>query len=87
MATVYYFASIREKLGLSTEELELPSQVDTVEALVTLLIEQHSEDEKNWGDVLNSSAVLVAVNQAVAKFSSPINNGDEIAFFPPVTGG
>jgi len=84
MATVHYFASIREKLGLSTEQLELPSQVDTVNALVALLIEQHGS---SWEEVLKKSSVLVAVNQSVVSFTSPVTNGDEIAFFPPVTGG
>lgn len=84
MATVHYFASIREKLGLSTEQVELPSQVDTVNALVALLIEQHGSD---WEGVLKKSSVLVAVNQSVASFTSTVTNGDEIAFFPPVTGG
>jgi len=37
--------------------------------------------------VLNSTSVLVAVNQSVAKFASSVKDGDEIAFFPPVTGG
>ncbi|MDG2091332.1 MAG: molybdopterin converting factor subunit 1 [Gammaproteobacteria bacterium] len=91
MATIHYFASIREKLGLSAEQVELPSQVDTVSALVELLIKQHEKDDKefnsSWGDVLNNTAVLVAVNQTVAKFSSSIKDSDEIAFFPPVTGG
>lgn len=84
MATIHYFASIREKLGLASEKIELSPQVDTVSKLVNVLIEQH---DSSWENVLNSSAVLVAVNQSVAKFNSSINDGDEIAFFPPVTGG
>ncbi len=84
MVTVHYFASIREKLGLPSEEVELPTQVDTVNALVALLIERHGS---NWEAVLKTSSVLVAVNQSVASFTSSIKNGDEIAFFPPVTGG
>ena len=91
MATIHYFASIREKLGLSSEQVELPPQVDTVSALAELLIKQHEKNDKDvnssWGDVLNNTAVLVAVNQSVAKFSSSIKDSDEIAFFPPVTGG
>ena len=84
MATIHYFASIREKLGHSSEQIELPPQVDTVSKLVNVLIEQH---DSSWEGVLNSSAVLVAVNQSVAKFNSSISDADEIAFFPPVTGG
>ena len=84
MATIHYFASIRERLGLSSEMVELPPQVDTVSGLVNMLIEQH---DSRWEGALNSSAVLVAVNQSVAKFSSSVKDSDEIAFFPPVTGG
>ena len=84
MTTVHYFASIREKLGLASEELELPGEVNTVSALVDLLVGQHG---RNWQEVLNNTSVLVAVNQSVAKFNSAIKDGDEIAFFPPVTGG
>ena len=84
MTTIYYFASIREKLGLSSEELELPPRIDTVSALVDMLIGQHGG---NWEEALKTSSVLVAVNQSVAKFTSSVHDGDEIAFFPPVTGG
>jgi molybdopterin synthase sulfur carrier subunit len=84
MATVHYFASIREKLDLSSEELELPAQVNTVNALVALLIERHGS---TWETALEKSSVLVAVNHSVASFTSSIKNSDEIAFFPPVTGG
>ncbi len=84
MVTVHYFASIREKLGLSSEQVELPTQVDTVDALAALLIKQHGSA---WESVLKKSSVLVAVNQSVASFTSSVTNEDEIAFFPPVTGG
>lgn len=84
MLSILYFASIREKLGLSAEQLELPEGVCTVSALVDVLIAQHGPV---WDDVLNKSSVLVAVNQTVAQPTSRIKDGDEIAFFPPVTGG
>ena len=84
MLSILYFASIREKLGLSAEQLELPDGVCTVSALVDVLIAQHGPV---WDDVLNKSSVLVAVNQTVAQPASRIKDGDEIAFFPPVTGG
>lgn len=84
MATIHYFASVREKLGLATEELELPASVASVDALVDVLIKKHGSD---WEKTLRTDAVLVAVNQTVAQNSTAINNSDEIAFFPPVTGG
>lgn len=84
MVSVHYFASIREKLALSTEQVDLPPQVTTVSTLVDYLIEQHGAA---WAAVLNKASVLVAINQSVAKYTSDIKDGDEIAFFPPVTGG
>ncbi len=84
MITVRYFASIREKLGCADETLELPCGVDSVQDLLEYLKQQHGQ---LWEEGLKNSAVLVAVNQAVAKRSAAIKDGDEIAFFPPVTGG
>ena len=84
MVSVHYFASIREKLALSAEQLELPLHVTTVSALVDYLVERHGAA---WAEVLSKASVLVAVNQSVANYGSEIKDGDEIAFFPPVTGG
>ncbi len=84
MITVRYFASIREKLGCADETLELPAGVDSVQDLLEYLKQQRGPA---WEAGLKNSAVLVAINQSVAKLSAAIKDGDEIAFFPPVTGG
>jgi molybdopterin synthase sulfur carrier subunit len=84
MITVRYFASIREKLGCADETLELPAGIDSVQGLLEHLKQQRGQA---WEVGLKNSAVLVAVNQSVAKMSAAIKDGDEIAFFPPVTGG
>ncbi len=84
MITVLYFASLREKLKLASEEIELPPEVDSIESLVELLTHKHNA---NWVEVLVQSKVLVAVNQSLTQFSASIKDGDEVAFFPPVTGG
>ena len=84
MVTIHYFASVREKLGFASEQIELPEQVTTVATLVDFLVEQHGA---SWKEVMTKASVLVAINQAVAKFDSSVQDTDEIAFFPPVTGG
>ncbi len=81
---ILYFASIREKLGLDAEELELPSGVATVAALRTHLRARGGA----WAEALAEGKLLrAAVNQDMAQPAAPIEAGDEVAFFPPVTGG
>ena len=83
MFTVVYFASLRERLGVNKQQLELPS-VKTVNELVDYLV---AEGGENWQHTLKESQVMVAVNQEMCELEQPIVAGDEIAFFPPVTGG
>lgn len=84
MITVRYFASIREKLDCGEETLQLPASVTDVQQLLEHLVQLHGPV---WGDTLDSGTVLIAVNQTVEKKTAAIRDGDEIAFFPPVTGG
>lgn len=84
MITVRYFASIREKLNCAEESLQLPASVKSVEDLVKHLVQVHGA---LWAETLQSASVLVAVNQTVEKKNASIKDGDELAFFPPVTGG
>jgi molybdopterin synthase sulfur carrier subunit len=81
---VLYFASVREKLGTDAEELELPAEVSTIAGLRTHLRARGGA----WADALAESRLLrTALNQDMAQPAAPIKSGDEIAFFPPVTGG
>lgn len=84
MIAVHYFASIRESLGREHDQFDLPGEVATVEQLITWLVEKNGGD---WADVLEGGQVLVAVNHEMADRSAAVSPGDEIAFFPPVTGG
>lgn len=79
-----YFASVREQIGTASEELELPQGVGTVAALRTHL----GQRGPAWQSAFAEGKLLrTAVNQALAGPAATIAAGDEVAFFPPVTGG
>ncbi len=80
--TVRFFARLREELD--TDSLELPAMPgQTVETLLSQLAARGGR----WAQLQGDQPVMVAVNQAMAKPSTPVKAGDEVAFFPPVTGG
>jgi molybdopterin synthase sulfur carrier subunit len=83
MIDVQYFASVRERLGIDSEQVEVAGMT-TVAALLDLLAARHGEKGQR---VLKDARVLAAVNQVVAESQAPVRSGDEVAFFPPVTGG
>jgi molybdopterin synthase sulfur carrier subunit len=79
-----FFARLREDLGTTGESLELPADVKTVDDLRAHLAARGGA----WAQALAAHrAVRVAVNHDVAQPATPVNAGDEVAFFPPVTGG
>jgi len=82
--TLVYLARLRETLGTPSEKLQLPHEVGTVAALLAWLRARGGA----WAaELAPGRAVRVAVNFSVAKADTPIKAGDEIALFPPVTGG
>jgi sulfur-carrier protein len=81
---VLLFANLREKVGTPVEVVELPDSASTVAGLRLHLMKR----SEAWHDVLaDMKVVRVAVNHDMAAANAPLNPGDEIAFFPPVTGG
>jgi len=84
MITVLYFARLREVLGTSSEQLALPAQVRDLEGLRAMLIARGGAWEQ---ELAPHKPVRAAVNQAMAVGDTEVADGDEIAFFPPVTGG
>jgi molybdopterin synthase sulfur carrier subunit len=78
-----YFASLRETLGVTDEQLELPAGIRDVSGLTSLLRKRSSE----WDRALANRQLHVAVNQVIASPDAAIQDGDEVAWFPPVTGG
>ncbi len=84
MVKLLYFASLRESLGCAREEVALPVGTTTIASLVDAL---RSRDAR-WSDAFAPGRTWrVAVNQQMADAATPLKPGDEIAFFPPVTGG
>jgi molybdopterin synthase sulfur carrier subunit len=84
MITVLYFARFRERLGCERETVELPVEGATVQAVLNTLIARGGL----WQEQLDSDrGVLVAVNQEMANRETLVQQGDELAIFPPVTGG
>jgi len=79
-----YFAWLRTRIGRSEEDLDPPAEVRDVAGLVEWL----KGRGPGYADALaNVSVVKVAVNQEYVPFSHPVRPGDEVALFPPVTGG
>lgn len=79
-----YFAWVKDRLGKAGENLEPPAEVTTVAALLDWLSSQGPEYETALAE---RKRIRVAVNQSFADPEDPVVAGDEIAIFPPVTGG
>jgi len=81
---VLYFARLREAFGREREKVELPGNVQDVAGLTAWLL---SRGEPWVRELAPGKPVRIAVNQDMAAADTPVGHGDEVAFFPPVTGG
>ena len=81
---VKYFSWIKEHIGKSEEQIDLPNYITNVNLLVNYLNEL---DEKYNIIFEKKELIKIAVNKTYSSFDTNISNSDEIAFFPPVTGG
>jgi len=81
---ILYFARLREDMGIAQEQFELPPGVSDVKSLRAHLAARGGASATAFGA---AKAVRVSVNQDLARNDTPVKAGDEIAFFPPVTGG
>jgi len=82
--TILYFAWLKERVGTGEEQLPLPAGVTTVGDLIEHLKARSPELEAVFGA---DARVLTAVNQDMATPDTPVTDSDEVAFFPPMTGG
>ena len=83
MIKVLFFASFREQLGY--HELMVPA--DQQSTTLSDLRQRLSEKGDEWRTIMNDTKTLVALNQTMTRRDSELKSGDEVAFFPPVTGG
>ncbi|MCE0488743.1 molybdopterin synthase sulfur carrier subunit [Pantoea sp. Mb-10] len=81
MINVLFFAQVRELVGTPSLTVE-PSFADVAALRATL-----AARSDRWALALESGKLLAAVNQTLVPMSHPLHDGDEVAFFPPVTGG
>ncbi len=84
MVKIKYFARLAESLGVKSEELDFSSQISRAADIVQLLIKRDGIWRQEFtGD----NKILIAVNQEMGTADTVVDDGDEVAFFPPVTGG
>ena len=83
MLKLCFFASVREQLGTAEENMVLPQEVATVGDLAELLAQRGNP----WNILSDEKSVLIAVNQQICARGQALQGSEEIAFFPPMTGG
>ena len=83
MASVIFFASIREDLGTDRVSLDIEEGMRVSELIDALAASNGPE----WGEILKAGNIKVAVNQELVSADVALAPQDEVAFFPPVTGG
>lgn len=79
---VLYFAGLKEALGVADEQIDLPSTLRTLGELRDHLVSQHGR-----AALASAKNLRCALNQEMVRFDAALKDGDEVAFFPPVTGG
>jgi len=84
MINVLYFASLKDALGTSAEEIEADNNITDVGALREWICARGEPWQSNLGQ---QQRLMASVNQQLARPDTQITDGDEVAFFPPVTGG
>ena len=81
---ILYFARIKESVNYSTEDIVLPADVSNINTLKNYLAGRGEA----WADLFNGKQTIrAAINHELVDDMMAINDGDEVAFFPPVTGG
>lgn len=81
---ILYFSWVKDKVGKSQEVLHIEENIKNVADLIDYLKKMDNKYDEVFKD---TSSIRVSINMETAKFDDPIDPNDEIAFFPPMTGG
>ena len=81
---IKYFSWIRDHVGKSEEKIELPDNVTTINELIDHLNNMNEQYKQAFA---KRDLIKIAINKTYSSIEAKISNDDEIAFFPPVTGG
>ena len=81
---IKYFSWVKDQIGIESENLSINEKIDSVTDLITYLKNKNEKYNKAFEDL---SVIRCAVNMEVVNLDNKINDNDEIAFFPPMTGG
>ena len=84
MIKIFFFGKLREDLNANSIEISDLSELTTVDKIRVHLSESYGP---SWEKALNQSNIVISVNQVVVPAETTIQDGDELAFFPPMTGG
>lgn len=82
MTKVLFFASLKEQLQCASKLIELTEPMQLSDLLVLL-----AESMENWQAATSQTSLLYAINQEMVAIDAMVSPGDEVAIFPPVTGG
>lgn len=81
---ILYFSWIKDKIGKSFEEVEITNEIATISQLISFLTKKNDNYNQAFSDL---ETIQYSINMQTAKIDDKIKNDDEIAFFPPMTGG
>ena len=81
---ILYFSWIKDKVGTNFEEIEITSEVNTISQLIIFLTKKSDNYKEAFSDL---DSIKYSINMQTANIDAKIKNDDEIAFFPPMTGG
>ncbi|CAA0121909.1 Molybdopterin synthase sulfur carrier subunit [BD1-7 clade bacterium] len=84
MIRVLFFAKLRENLGVESLDLGFDSDIQSIHDIIARIRDQRGND---FADNITADGIVTALNHQIVKGNPPVNDGDEVAFFPPVSGG